>query len=76
MTRIDDQFYKEVTGIKDAFYQVCMQIPKTLEHLIQENRVHPIGKDTVLEELAKKSPDLLKGLYLLAFKTYEGFANS
>lgn len=53
-----------------------MQIPKTLEHLIQENRVHPIGKDTVLEELAKKSPDLLKGLYLLAFKTYEGFANS
>ena len=68
-----DKFYALVTGIEDAFYQMCMQLPITIEELIQENQIETVQKDTVIEELKQKSPDILKALYLLAFQTYEGF---
>jgi type II restriction enzyme len=50
-----------------------MQLPITIEELIQENQIETVQKDTVIEELKQKSPDTLKALYLLAFQTYEGF---
>lgn len=68
-----DQFYKVVTGIADAFYQICIQLPITIEKLILENKVNTAQKDTVLEELKMKNPNLLKAVYLLAFGDYLGF---
>ena len=68
-----DRFYALVTGIDDAFYQMCMQLPETIDELIQEGRVGTIQKDTVLEELHRINPDTLKAMYLLAFESYEGF---
>ena len=69
-----DEFYKIVTGIDDAFYQMCMQLPKTIEELIRKNATPIVKQDTVVEELKRKDPDTLKALYLLAFETYEGFS--
>lgn len=68
-----DQFYKLVTGVDDAFYQMCMQLPITIEELINNNSISTPKRDTVVEELRLKNPDTLKALYLLAFETYEGF---
>ena len=70
-----DQFYKEVTGIKDAFFQVCKQLPLSINELIRENKVVTIQEDTVIQELLQLNPDTLTALYILAFKTYEGFEN-
>lgn len=68
-----DQFYKAVTGIDDAFFQMRIQLPITIEELLSENPSTTIQNDTVIEELHRKNPDILKALYLLAFETYEGF---
>lgn len=68
-----DKFYELVTGIPNAFYQVCKQLPITIEKLIRNNVVDTVEKDTVIEELKANNPDLLKAIYLLAFETYNGF---
>lgn len=68
-----DQFYKIVTGIDDAFYQICLQLPITIEKLININSVKTVEADTVVGELRSKDPNLLKALYLLAFESYIGF---
>lgn len=68
-----DKFYSIVTGIEDAFYQMCVQLPETIDNLISENKIALVQRDTVIEELKVKNPDILKSLYLLAFETYEGF---
>ena len=68
-----DKFYEIVTSIPNAFYQICKQLPITIEKLIKNNKIESAEGDTVIDELRSKSPDLLKGLYMLAFKTYNGF---
>lgn len=68
-----DQFYKIVTGIDDAFFLMCKQLPLTIDKLIAQNKVKKVEKDTVVDELKLKNPDLLKALYLLAFQSYAGF---
>ena len=68
-----DKFYHIVTGVENAFYQVCMQLPETLAELMKENVVHATQNNTVLEELQKENHEILKSLYLLAFSTYNGF---
>lgn len=68
-----DKFYEIVTGIPNAFYQICKQLPITIDKLIKTDVIETIEKDTVIEELKAKNPDLLKSLYLLAFETYNGF---
>ncbi len=68
-----DIFYELVTGVSDAFYQVCKQLPVTIEKLIKTDVVDTVEKDTVIDELKAKNPDLLKAIYLLAFETYNGF---
>ena len=35
--------------------------------------VETVERDTVIEELKQKNPDLLKAIYLLAFESYNGF---
>lgn len=68
-----DKFYEIVTGEKDAFYKLCMILPNLIGEIINENKELQAGSDTVVNELKEKNPDLLKSLYLLAFKEYEGF---
>ncbi len=68
-----DKFYDIVTGKKDAFYRICKQIPLTIDKLIKEDAIQTAAQDTVITELKRKNPDLLKALYLLAFETYNGF---
>ena len=54
--------------------QLCEKLPTVIEDVIatmkQKNSVN-----TVFAELEKISPNLMKSLYLLAFKKYQGFEN-
>lgn len=68
-----DKFYEIVTGDKEAFYKICMELPKIIDEIIEEHKELQVGSDTVIDELKEKNPNLLKALYLLAFKEYEGF---
>lgn len=68
-----DKFYDIVTGEKDAFFKICMVLPKLIDEIINENKELQVGSDTVIDELREKNPDLVKALYILAFKEYEGF---
>lgn len=69
-----DKFYEIVTGEKDAFYQLCMQLPGIIDEIVEEHgKLIQISEDTVEIGLKKKNKDLIKALYLLAFETYEGF---
>ena len=68
-----DKFYDIVTGEKDAFFKICMVLPKLIDEIINENKELQVGSDTVIDELREKNPDLLKALYILAFNEYEGF---
>lgn len=68
-----DKFYEIVTGLPDAFYRICKQLPITIDKLINNDSIKIDDGDTVIIELRKKNPDLLKAIYLLAFETYCGF---
>ncbi len=68
-----DKFYEYVTGISDSFYQICKQLPMTIEKLIKTDMVETVEKDTVIDELKERNPDLLKAIYILAFESYNGF---
>ena len=69
-----DKFYALVFGIEDAFYRLCATLPQIIEDVIKDNPGLAL-KNTVCEELTKEHADILTSLYLLAFKTYEGFDN-
>lgn len=67
-----DKFYEIVFGEKDAFFKICKVLPTVLDDVIASDdsiKLH----NTVYDELDKN--DFYKSLYLLAFKTYEGFDN-
>ena len=78
-----DQFYALVTGQEDAFYQMCMVLPKVIEKAVSEMSNSTIPVDTVFEELLLQS-DTTNGettdvaialaVYLLGFPNYTGFA--
>ena len=67
-----DKFYALVFGIKDAFFRLCEALPKIIEDVVVENPGLAL-KNTVYKELTTEHSDILTSLYLLAFKTYEGF---
>lgn len=69
-----DRFYEIVFGDKDAFFILCKALPLILSDVLSEVRLGHV-ENNVYKELRGLSPDLLKSLYLLAFKTYEGFDN-
>ncbi|MCL2415323.1 MAG: Eco47II family restriction endonuclease [Defluviitaleaceae bacterium] len=75
-----DEFYSLVTGQEDAFYQICMQLPKTIEKVISEMPANTIPHDSVKDELSKtfsfnSSEDyFLLALYMLGFEGYKGFS--
>lgn len=69
-----DKFYELVTGERTAFKQLCEKLPLVIDDIINEQQLDQ-QINTVIPELEKISPNLLKSLYLLAFQKYEGFNN-
>ncbi|MDE7120614.1 MAG: Eco47II family restriction endonuclease, partial [Oscillospiraceae bacterium] len=68
-----DKFYEIVTGVSNAFYQICMQLPETIEKLILENQNLTAQEDTVFSELQQLSPKIQTALFKLAFKLMKDF---
>lgn len=77
-----DQFYALVTGKEDAFYQMCMVLPETIEKVVKEQEDALIPHDTVIDELKEMAnmqnvqPESLAvamATYMLGFGTYKGF---
>lgn len=78
-----DQFYALVTGEEDAFYQMCMVLPKVIKSVVAKGGDVKAPHDTVAEELKKiaeisgeKSENLAMALavYMLGFSSYIGFS--
>ena len=67
-----DKFYEIVFGDKYAFMKLCKALPTILNDVIEETH-RGIIENSVYDELKEISSDTFKSLYLLAFKTYEGF---
>ena len=67
-----DKFYEIVFNDNLAFAKLCKALPLILDDVISELG-SASNHNTVFNELAAISPDIMKSLYLLAFKTYEGF---
>jgi hypothetical protein len=67
-----DKFYEIVFGERDAFFKLCKALPVILDDVIAEDESIRL-QNSVYNELDKT--DFYKSLYLLAFKTYEGFDN-
>lgn len=77
-----DQFYALVTGQPDAFFQVCMNLPRIIQKVVAAEGENLIPHDTVIEELQAiadeshlKDRDLAyaMAIYMLGFSTYSGF---
>ena len=77
-----DQFYGLVTKEDDAFFQMCMVLPKVIEKAVSQELDNKIPHDTVIDELRRiaestgeKSEDIAMAIaiYLLGFSTYNGF---
>ena len=67
-----DKFYEIVFEDKEAFFKLCKALPDVLDDVLKEcGRKGEVN--TVFSELGEISPDILRSVYLLAFKTYEGF---
>lgn len=69
-----DKFYEVVFGDPAAFAKLCKALPYILDDVVEELSCGMI-RNSVYSELRQLSPDTFKSLYLLAFKTYEGFQN-
>ena len=69
-----DKFYEIVTGEKDAFKKLMEVLPMVIDDVIEETGSCCI-QNIVIEELKDIDENLLKSLYLLSFKKYEGFKN-
>lgn len=67
-----DRFYGLVFNDNEAFMKLCKALPQILDDVMKTELDKSTG-NTVLSELKGISPDILRSLYLLAFKTYEGF---
>lgn len=77
-----DQFYALVTGQEDAFYQMCMILPETIQKAVNAMDRAIVPNDKVMDELRKiaaqygeKSDDLAiaMAVYMLGFGGYKGF---
>lgn len=67
-----DKFYEIVFGDSHAFAKLCRALPDILDDVIAEISREG-NQNTVFAELAAISPNIMKSLYLLAFRTYDGF---
>lgn len=81
-----DQFYALVTGQEDAFYQMCMVLPKAIARVVAEGGEDvKVPHDTALNELRRVAEQMEESdadlamamaIYLLGFSTYEGFSKA
>ena len=69
-----DKFYEIVTGDKNSFKKLVETLPKVLDDVLSQNR-EKIIENNVYSQLKELDTNTLKSLYLLAFKSYEGFDN-
>lgn len=79
-----DQFYALVTGQEDAFYKMCMVLPKVIEKVVNEGGEDvKVPHDSVMSELRRiaqemdtddKNLAMALAVYLLGFSTYNGFS--
>jgi len=67
-----DKFYELVTSNALAFKQLCEKLPVVIDDVVRNNGFEA-ESNSVVSELQKIDPNLLKSLYLLSFKQYEGF---
>lgn len=67
-----DKFYGLVFDDSAAFYKLCVALPIIIKDVIRENPGLAL-KNTVYNELIQEHTDILTGLYMLAFSTYDGF---
>lgn len=65
-----DKFYEIVFNDKNAFFKLCKALPDILDDVISDDESIKL-QNSVYDELDKS--DFYKSLYLLAFRTYEGF---
>jgi hypothetical protein len=68
-----DKFYGIVFDDNDAFFKLCKALPDILDDVVKDLHTGCI-QSSVYDELSNISPDIFKSLYLLAFKTYDGFS--
>ena len=68
-----DQFYSEVTGIENAFKLICDVLPAELDIVVKNLSGKLDGDNTVLNQLSDINPEIIKAMFLLAFKSYKGF---
>jgi hypothetical protein len=67
-----DKFYELVTGSKIAFKNLCEKLPLVIQDIV-DNSNFTAESNSVFRELKDIDPNLLKSIYLLSFKKYEGF---
>jgi hypothetical protein len=67
-----DKFYELVTGEKEAFKQLVEILPKVMDDVLEEIEQHGIN-NSVFDELKEIDENILKSIYLLSFRKYEGF---
>ena len=67
-----DKFYAIVFDDKDAFFKLCKALPLIIDDVLADIGINGIN-NSVYSELNELSADTFKSLYLLAFKTYDGF---
>jgi hypothetical protein len=67
-----DKFYELVFNDATAFMRLCKALPDILDDVLEEMQRGHI-QSSVYSELNLISTDTFKSLYLLAFRTYEGF---
>ena len=69
-----DKFYEFVTGDRLAFKKLCEILPVVIDDIVVEMKLDE-ESNTVIRELERISPNVLKSIYLLSFRRYEGFEN-
>jgi hypothetical protein len=77
-----DQFYAFVTGQSDAFFKICMVLPRIIKKVLAETKPVTFPKDSVFDELKKRASayrngdadaNLTLAMYMLGFGSYLGF---
>ncbi len=77
-----DQFYALVTGQADAFYQMCMVLPKVIQEVVDAMGDMIVPNDTVIDELKAiaskqgiepENISIAMAVYMLGFGSYVGF---
>ena len=70
-----DKFYEIVTGEREGFKQLVEVLPKVIDDVLEDIQQKNGIENSLFEELKEIDENILKSLYILSFKNYEGFDN-